>query len=713
MTMRDCPGCGQPFELRRKDQVRCSKHCRRDRHKPRTDSRAVHEIRFIGIDGEGASRPNGDHDYVLLSATGVEPLHRDGARLTTGEIFEWLYFQVFEPNQDAAFVGYFLGYDWSQIFRDLTEHAARMLLTTAGIAARQRTIRPGLPPFPVQWRSWEFDSLGLRRIKLRPRPPKPPPGKKPVEVPWMYICDASAYFQTSFLRAINPAGYLACGQEPPVSAAEYALIAEGKGRRGSETFGPEMIAYNEAELAALPRIVKPLNEAFVRMGVRLKRNQWFGPGQAAQAWLTNINCPSGAEIRETVPADFRDAARRSYYGGWFEIFWHGPYPGTLWEYDINSAYPATMATLPCLLHGRYSAGEGEPPVPGPRDLLLVHAHLCGSDSRLGTMMHRRRDGQIMRPWQTRGWYWLHELKAAEAAGLIDTMEFESWHGYEPCACLPPVAAIEGLYQQRVELGETMKNSAFGVALKLVYNSCYGKFAQSVGNPKFANPVYASLITSGCRVRILDAIASHPLRSRGVAMIATDGVYFTSPHPALELDKTRLGAWSMSERTGMTLFKPGVYWDDKTRVSLASGDARLKSRGIDARLLARHIGELDEQWSALAADRGSWPRLSMPVSFALVSPKQALARGKWHLCGAVIQDARVVQSADPAQKRRTRRPAVGWSAPHMGEFEAGMFILDSSPYQGAMGEESGEDREIGVSPDGGIISTLQQMFKGEF
>jgi hypothetical protein len=700
---RTCLCCSQPFEPLRRDQSYC-KRCGKNRNGLRKKQRVAHDLRFIGIDGEGITGPNGEHHYVLLSATGFPPLHCNGQRLTTAEIFHWLYHTVFAADPNAVYVGYFLGYDWSQIFRDLSEHAAHMLLTKDGVSRRQRTVRAGLPPFPVEWEGWQFDGLGLRRIRLRPMPQS-----KTVKVPWMYICDAGAFFQTSFLRAIDPNVYRVCKLEPPVSEGEYDLIKKGKAERGTQSFGEEMIRYNQAELQALPRIVQQLNEAFVRMGICLNRDQWFGPGQAAQAWLRKVGCSTGNEIRENIPEKFREAARRSYYGGWFEIYWHGPYPNTLWEYDINSAYPYVMATLPCLLHGRYRYGTGTPPSTG---LVLIYAKLYGSDLRIGTMLHRRRDGQIMRPWQTRGWYWLHEIHAAKAAGLIDQIDIEGWCHYEPCDCPPPVGAIRDLYQQRVELGDTMKNSPYGVALKLVYNSCYGKFAQSIGNPKFANPVYASLITAGCRTRILEAIASHPLGTHGVAMVATDGVYFIAPHPTLELHKTRLGAWSVKERPGMTLFKPGVYWDDETRTKLATGEARLKSRGIDAKTLARHIDELDEQWAELSTGKRGWPKLEMPIDFALVSPKQALARGKWGLCGSVIRDATVMQSADPSVKRRMLRPAVGWSEPHMCEFDAGELVIDSTPYDGAMGEQLMPKLGIGVHPEGDIDDILRSILKGE-
>lgn len=225
--------------------------------------------------------------------------------------------------------------------------------------------------------------------------------------------------------------------------------------------------------------------------------------------------------------------------------------------------------------------------------------------------------------------------------------------YEPCSCTPPFnpsdIGIERMYQLRLEVG---KNSPQGKGFKLVYNSAYGKTAQSVGKPKYSNPVYASLITAGCRTLILEAIASHPLRSSGVAMVATDGVYFTSPHPSLMLNPTRLGAWDEVAKTGMTLFMPGVYWDDKTRERIKTGDTpSLKSRGINARDLADQIERLDGLFALKHARPDTeWPDISFRVRFLLESCKSALNRGDWPSAGRVVHGAERRLSSAPDTKR---------------------------------------------------------------
>jgi len=273
------------------------------------------------------------------------------------------------------------------------------------------------------------------------------------------------------------------------------------------------------------------------------------------------------------------------------------------------------------------------------------------------MPYRTKQGNISRPNVTRGWYWLHEIDAAKRADLIDTVDIEKWASYNPCECSPPIdpdtIGISRLYQARLDFG---KNTPQGKSAKLVYNSAYGKTAQSIGQPKYSNPVYASLITAGCRTLILDAIASHPEGARAVSMVATDGVYFTSRHPSLDINPTRLGAWDETFKPGMTQLMPGVYWDDHTREAIGLGkNAKLKSRGVNAKDLTRQILHLDHLFalSHQSLARGEdyvWPEIEFKVDFLLDSAKLALQRGKWDTAGKVTHGSTRRISSNPQSKR---------------------------------------------------------------
>lgn len=656
-------------------------------NKIRRRTRATHQLHFTGVDGEGVNYPDptgavyeckhdlycpdfveGElhthpvqlHKYVLLSV-GDKSYHRRGAELQFEEILDFLW-DCFLDDPTAVYVGFYLTYDFTSWLKSLPEDRARMLLSDDGIAARRRKMGRNPIPFPVYYGEWEFDLHASKRFKLRKRIGG--------ERRWMYINDVGPFFQTSFLTVIETWPTSIYNND------ELRIVETGKAQRAQAQLDQDMIRYNVVENLGLSRVMQTLNEGFVTMGVRLKRNQWYGPGQAAQQWLNNIRAPDAQDAQHTVPLEVLEAGRASYYGGWFEIMAHGHIPGVTYEYDINSAYPAAIAGLPCFDHGEWlhndTAATGK-----MGEWSLVRASITGVDQYIGAGPHRCRDGTILRPHRTGGWFWWAELHAARNAGCIDEIEvLESWTWVQSCHHRP-FSAIAELYTQRQAVG---KNTPLGRALKLVYNSAYGKLAQSVGEPRYANPLYASLITSSCRTKIWDAISTHPLKSSSVVMVATDGIFFTSPHPSLPISD-RLGDWDMAEHQNLTLFMPGLYWSDATR---QKQDGKIRSRGISATDLRAVVGRLDEKWNlhharvalgltsmsmtrenrsvvravatalnganAAAAVVEGWPIIAVPIKFGMVSAKLALHRGKWETCGHVPMGLSRVLGGDPSDKR---------------------------------------------------------------
>jgi hypothetical protein len=480
----------------------------------------------------------------------------------------------------------------------------------------------------------------------------------------MNICDTGPFFQKSFIKVIDPEEW----NEPIVTHQEYSEIVREKGRRGAAGLDARMYHYNALENEILARVLGRLDSGFRSLGIHLKPGEWYGPGQAAQAWLKD-RAITAERLSEVTPPGALDAARASYFGGWFEIMAHGPVPGITYEYDINSAYPYIISSLPCLEHGewkqyqRWNAKSGVKPTA----YALVYAKVQGNDKYIGTMLHRDYKGNISRPDRTEGWYWHHELEAARKAGLIHTIQIQRAWQYTPCSCPYPLREVAGIYALRREVG---KKTPLGIACKLVPNSLYGKFAQSIGTPKYGNPIYASFITAGCRTMILNAIATHPGGTKDVLMVATDGVYFASPHPSLSISGD-LGDWDRAEKKNICLFKPGVYWDDKAREAIRHA-ARckrdncpvphvpiFKARGVNANDLGKRILNIDKMFHEIVdygdsmtgnLEYDDWPVIRFPVNFAMTTARQALHNNDWSKAGAILPDAMAKQSAHPGKKR---------------------------------------------------------------
>jgi hypothetical protein len=643
----------------------------------RARKRASHVVQFIALDGEGTGRGK-NHRYVELGVGDKYIANPDG--LDPQSIFSFLWSQYLEhPN--ATFVGFYLSYDFNQWLRQLPRNRGEYLFTELGIRKRQpKTRNRRLGPFPVRWNGWEFDILGVKRFKLRPEG----------ETRWMYICDAGSFFQSSFMKAINPAG----DPNPCCTAEEYELIVRGKDRRADAALDAEMIEYNLLENKILARRLSQLNEGLIRMGVRLSKQEWFGPGQASQKWMASQNVPDQEALYNAVPWQALEYAHEAYFGGWFEVMIHGHIPGVSYEYDINSAYPYVIKSLPCLLHGRWEYRDpkgrtakmrvsGKPknyfaaimrnvnarshmtdrqvvtelPELAAHQLRLIYGRVYGSNPHIGTMLLHDLEMMVMRPDKTEGWFWQHEVQAAINARLIDRVEIDEWVTYTPCTCKPPLRGLADLYALRLEAG---KNTAAGKSSKLVYNSTYGKLCQQIGDPRYLNFIYASLITAGCRTQILDAIATHPEGAAAVIMVATDAVFFTSEHPGLSRSP-RLGDWELKERSNLTVFKPGVYWDDEAR----NGVLNFKARGVNAKAFSNQLAKIDRQfasWDGVMPPIDhrcgkpecpcAWPKVTFNAGFSMVTCKQALNMGKWFMAGRVSDETVTTQFSSPVNKRMT-------------------------------------------------------------
>lgn len=621
---------------------------------------------FVCVDGEGSGKGK-NHKYILLGV-GQEQ-YENPAGICWKEAFDFLYKQ-YERQPHAAFVGFYLGYDFNQILKGLPEDKAWDLLTRDGKASRASKKEGQTHHYPVRCDGWEIDMLGSKRLQIRPMCCSTPWACKCKKNGWMSVCDTGPFFQAGFLSVIDPKGWSDDPDGPVCTEKEYALVEDGKSGRGDDVLDDDMRMYNRLENEILARVMVRYEKGLKANGVRLKKNQWYGPGAAAQVWLKNRGVPKRTEVEEWIPEWARETCKGSYYGGWFEIFSHGGIPGTTYNYDINSAYPYAIARLPCIRegHGTWESGEGN--IGDTRPFMLCHIHIKGRSNRVGPVPYRRKAGNILRPNSCSGWYWLDEIQASEKAGLVDSYTVDRWVSYTPhCKCQAPLTEVQELYDYRLSIG---KNSAAGKAAKLIANSIYGKFAQNVGAVPFGNWFYASRITASCRTQILSAIASHSRGPNSVLMVATDGIVFDTKHEKLTIGKG-LGEWEETEYRELVLFMPGVYWSKQGKDNVL----KVKTRGVpkakfreaidraewrfwqqsDAGRYNKHAKVMKTYGEGSCWPENDWPMMRIPLTFSMTSCLQALMRGDWSQAGLVAEEedefgfpiSKII-SSDPGEKR---------------------------------------------------------------
>jgi hypothetical protein len=634
------------------------------------ETRAQEVPEFVCIDGEGMGK-GAAHKYVLLGCNGDEDKrcqyeNVDGIRWE--EAFGFLYDRFMERPR-AAFVGFFLGYDFNQILKTLPQEKAWLLLTRKGKAKRKAKTE-GRGYFPVRCNGWEFDMLGAKRLQIRPLCcAAPEEGRKcrHKRLAWMSICDTGHFFQMGLLKVIDPGQWKDDPEGPVCTEEEYALVERGKAGRGDDVLDDDMRMYNHLENRILARVMGRLANGFKVNGVKLGKNQYYGPGAAAQKWLQKEGVIKRKEVEEEVPEWARDVCQGSYYGGWFEIFSHGLIGSkqmSTWNYDINSAYPHAIRNLSCMSHGRWERGSNSNW--GDSPYVLCHAHISSASNRIGAMPHRRKDGSIIRPASTSGWYWLDEIQASQAAGLVESYTVDKWVSFTPECDHKPLEGYQGMYDYRLQIG---KNSAAGMGTKLILNSGYGKFAQSIGGAPFGNWFYASRITARCRIQILNAIASHPGGPDSVLMVATDGIVFDRRHEGLPISR-ELGEWDETEYHELTLFMPGVYWHKGGKENLL----KVKTRGVPKAEFERNIWQVEDQFREWHIHKqlrppdwrnpifkseeerltcqtvNGWPYMGIPINFAMTSCLQALMQGDWSRAGKVTEGTGKWISSDPEMKR---------------------------------------------------------------
>lgn len=487
--------------------------------------------RFVGVDGEGWGKT-----YALLADSEGHNLVRPSG-ISSSEALEWLSFLP-ERCGKAVFLGYALNYDINHWLKDLPDNALYRLWKEG----------------EVRWEDYWIQWAPTRWFHVKHLPS----GRS------VRVYDVFPFFQGSFLKAC---------EEWEVAVPQE--VKDGKAAR--QNFGPTdlptIIAYNRVELTALVALVGKLKDGLYSAGINLSR--WYGAGAIATHLLSAHGAKS--DIAETPP-EVQEAALVAYFGGRIEAGRTGQIAGPIYNFDLRSAYPDAMRTLPNLANGRW---ERIPPSEDPdwmwfwlgnRDRFAVYRIEWEFPQgwRYYPLPWREKDGSIYFPRVGRGWYWTPEVAAAVHAGKFRGGKVRVLGGWRFVPNDPNERAfpwVEDLYRERQRVGP---KTGAGKAIKLGINALYGKMAQRSGVfsrvPTFRSYPYAGYITSYVRAALWRYTEAH---LDSVISYATDGIYATSlldkdnpsrslldPHgPPLG---PHLGDWELSVFDGMDIVMAGVY-----------------------------------------------------------------------------------------------------------------------------------------------------------
>lgn len=484
---------------------------------------------FVSVDGEATTK---DGAYGLLATSqGFYIANRQG--LTTEECLDFLLALPTPKNAKKSeapiYVGFAIDYDVNMILGDLPLKGQRDDGTPI-----PGTIEELRKNGATYWRGYRI-SYYHRKIFRVSR------GKRTFT-----LYDTWGYFQSSFERAL-----LAWNIPVP------AIITEGKAARGSfhRWSMKKLREYNNAELAQHVQLMNELRDAIDPLN--LKVISWHGPAALAGYWLSSNKVK---KFQGDEQPNVQDAAGRAYFGGRIDVRGYG-FVEPAYHFDIVSAYPSATRYLPDLsklawrrvrkLTGeqlyvariRWSVPEGTiwPPFPW-----------------------RNAQGSIRFPVEGEGWYWKPEIEAAR--DMFGDC-FEVLEAYVATGKIeyPLRNLIEETFAHRAKLKR--EGNPSHVPVKLILNSIYGKFAQTVGTATYHNLVWAGLITAHTRAKMMRAI------DEDTVLVMTDSLWSTKKPNVEESDA--LGGWEGGTEKRLAVAEAGLYqaWRE-------DGESTIWQRGFD-------------------------------------------------------------------------------------------------------------------------------------
>lgn len=347
--------------------------------------------------------------------------------------------------------------------------------------------------------------------------------------------DAWGFFQSSFIHALED-----------WSVPIPQIIHAGKRSRGDfrRWRFADIVQYNARECELLVVLMDKLRRAIEAAGWRV--HAWHGAG-ALSGWF--LNTIRAHEHLKGLPKPMEDGAQRAYFGGRIDAAGWGVV-GDAYHYDITSAYPAAMTTLPSLADLTWKTTR-KPENP----FSLCHIS-WESDDRGGwnPLPYREEDGRICYPPEGEGWYWLVEIEAARRVFgrrlKIKMLEAYTPKGEHPRPLDKP---IRDAFKYRAAL-KREENPAH-VPIKLGLNSLYGKTAQRISfgrRPRFRSLAWAGYVTAYTRAMILEALDVNPY------VIMTDSVSCADPMPSTRLGNAKLGAWEGGPIRDLAIVESGLY-----------------------------------------------------------------------------------------------------------------------------------------------------------
>jgi hypothetical protein len=315
----------------------------------------------------------------------------------------------------------------------------------------------------------------------------------------------------------------------------------------------QILRYCKQDALATLELAKIIQDTFTKEGISFRN-------PISQAKISEVYVTDHDQYPKVPPGldEAHEWAHQSYHGGLFWTLQRGFFKQPLYSFDINSAYPSVMVTLPHWGNGSFSwinsPGDGDygwyaaefncPWIPMEEFKAGYTIDICYRDMEKKILVNPKR---IIYPNGTRRqvitkveyeWMKAHHFPCKFITGLEWSQENNKYKS--------PFEWMERIFYKRQEIKQSDKTGMLQYALKIVLNGLYGKTAQyKKGSGRLTNFFYASYITAVTRLQVAEVALKN---LSAVIEIATDSVTLTKDISAEIPISNALGAWGLDEYT---------------------------------------------------------------------------------------------------------------------------------------------------------------------
>ena len=279
-------------------------------------------------------------------------------------------------------------------------------------------------------------------------------------------------------------------------------------------------------------------------------DNFFSPISILKPRLAKLNLPTHRDIPKTANL----LALRCAKAGWQEGHQIGHFP-TIYDYDLTSAYPSVLASLPDIRRGSWKRNKTSSP--SPRAHFGYYHCTVTITSPISPILHiRSSEPQLISPigtWEE--WLTLSELNLISTHHLGSVQIHDSWE-WIPDPSLTPRYPFASIISSLQSARQSTKENY--ISQHLLKGMLVGLFGYTAREGEFYNPCYFAEITSQVRCKVASFLYSHNISP---IHISVDG--FLSPTPVnLSPDDIAQG-WKLNY-TGeaLVLNHTDVYFSDK-------------------------------------------------------------------------------------------------------------------------------------------------------